>query len=50
MAGEAAHLVVARFLKAHGLKGDALVASLTDQPETVLAAGRRLIDGGASNR
>lgn len=44
MAGEAAHLVVARFLKAHGLKGDALVASLTDQPETVLAAGRRLIE------
>lgn len=41
---EPAYLVVARFLKAHGLKGDALVESLTDEPETVLAAGRRLIE------
>jgi len=38
------HLVVARFLKAHGLKGDALVESLTDDPRTVLAAGRRLVE------
>ncbi len=42
--GEPEYLVVARFLRAHGLKGDALVASLTDEPGTVLAAGRRLIE------
>ncbi|MBI2071484.1 MAG: 16S rRNA processing protein RimM [Gemmatimonadetes bacterium] len=41
---EAGYLVVARFLKAHGLQGEALVASLTDDPETVLVAGRRLIE------
>ena len=39
---EPAFLVVARILKPHGLKGEALVESLTDQPETVLAVGRRL--------
>ena len=42
--GEPAHLVVARFLRAHGLKGDALVASLTDQPDAVLGVGRQLIE------
>lgn len=42
--GEPAYLVVARFLKPHGLKGEALVASLTDDPATVLAAGRRLAE------
>ena len=41
---EAAYLVVARFLKPHGLKGEALVASLTDDPETVLAVERRLAE------
>lgn len=44
MVVEPAYLVVARFLRAHGLKGDALVASLTDDPETVLGAGRRLVE------
>jgi 16S rRNA processing protein RimM len=40
----AGHLVVARFIKAHGLKGAALVASLTDDPEGVFEAGRRLAE------
>ena len=44
MVEEPANLVVARVLKPHGLKGEALVAALTDDPETVLAAGRRLVE------
>lgn len=40
----AGHLVVARFIKAHGLKGTALIESLTDDPEGVFAAGRRLAE------
>jgi 16S rRNA processing protein RimM len=39
---EAAYLGVARFRKPHGLKGDAVVWVLTDEPETVLVAGRLL--------
>jgi len=39
---EAAYLGVARFRKPHGLKGDAVVWVLTDDPETVLVAGRLL--------
>ena len=39
---EATHLVVARFLKPHGLRGAALVVALTDEPAVVFAAGRRL--------
>jgi 16S rRNA processing protein RimM len=35
-------LVVARFLRAHGLKGAALVSSFTDQPETMFVPGRSL--------
>ncbi len=42
--GEAAHLVVARFLKPHGLKGEALVASLTDSPDEVFRVDRRLVE------
>jgi len=37
-------LVVARLIKPHGLKGAALVQSLTDDPEGVFAAGRRLVE------
>lgn len=40
---EAAHLAVARFLKAHGLKGAVLVEPLTDTPVAVFVAGRRLV-------
>lgn len=39
---EAAYLAVARFRKPHGLKGEAAVWVLTDEPEEVLAVGRRL--------
>jgi len=39
---EAAYLGVARFRKPHGLKGDAVVWVLTDEPEQVLVAGRKL--------
>lgn len=42
--GEPAYLVVARFLKPHGLKGEALVAPLTDDPDTVFGVGRRLAE------
>jgi 16S rRNA processing protein RimM len=43
VAAEAAHLAVARFHKPHGLKGEALVFPLTDEPETVLVPGRELL-------
>lgn len=46
---EAAYLAVARFRKPHGLKGDALVFPLTDEPEEVFTVGRVLTpldDGG----
>jgi 16S rRNA processing protein RimM len=36
------HLAVARLRKPHGLKGDVVLFPLTDDPSTVLAAGRRL--------
>jgi len=39
---EAAYLAVARFRKAHGLKGDALFWVLTDEPEKVFTVGRKL--------
>lgn len=39
----AAYLAVARFRKPHGLKGDALVLPLTDEPEDVFTAGRILV-------
>ena len=41
MTGSAARrLVVARFRKPHGLKGDCSIFPLTDQPEQVFAPGR----------
>jgi len=42
------HLVVARVVKPHGLRGEAIVEALTDQPEQVFAAGRRLVEVDAS--
>jgi 16S rRNA processing protein RimM len=39
---EGAYLAVARFRKAHGLKGDAQLWVLTDEPEEVLTVGRVL--------
>lgn len=40
---EAAYLAVARFRKPHGLKGAVLVEPLTDAPDAVFVAGRRLV-------
>ncbi len=37
------YLVVARLRKPHGLKGEVVAWSLTDEPERVLAAGRALV-------
>ena len=39
---EPRHLAVARLRKPHGLKGDVVLYALTDNPATVLAAGRSL--------
>jgi 16S rRNA processing protein RimM len=44
----AAHLVVARFLRPHGLRGEAIVEPLTDEPEHVFAVGRRLVEVDAA--
>lgn len=40
---EAGYLAVARFAKPHGLKGEAIVYVLTDRPDEVFVAGRRLV-------
>jgi 16S rRNA processing protein RimM len=40
---EAAYLAVARLHKPHGLKGEALVWVLTDEPDRVLAQGKTLV-------
>ncbi len=39
---EGGYLAVARLKKPHGLKGDAVVWALTDDPDDVLVAGQRL--------
>ncbi|HTR79249.1 MAG TPA: ribosome maturation factor RimM [Gemmatimonadaceae bacterium] len=39
------HVIVGRVRNAHGLKGELVVESLTDQPETVFAVGHRLVAG-----
>ena len=41
-----AYLVVGRFLKPHGLKGEAVVLPLTDDPEIAFAVGRALCPVG----
>ncbi len=37
------HLVVGLLKKPHGVKGDALIYPVTDEPETVFAVGRRVV-------
>ncbi len=48
------HLVVGLLKKPHGVRGDALIYPVTDEPEAVFAAGRRLAlldrDGRATGR
>jgi len=40
---EGAYLAVARYRKPHGLKGDAVLLALTDEPAAVFASGERLL-------
>jgi len=40
---EGAYLAVARFRKPHGLKGDAVLQALTDEPAAVFAPGEHLL-------
>lgn len=40
---EGGYLAVARLKKPHGLKGEVVVWTLTDDPETVLVVGRELV-------
>lgn len=48
MANDPAYLVVGHVSKPHGTRGDLLVWSLTDRPDQVFAAGRRLVLGTAA--
>jgi 16S rRNA processing protein RimM len=41
-------IIVARVRKAHGIRGELVVEPMTDEPETVFAAGKRLIAGTAT--
>ena len=49
-----AHLVVGLLKKPHGVKGDALIHPVTDEPDTVFAVGRRVVvldrEGRATGR
>jgi 16S rRNA processing protein RimM len=40
-----AHLIVGRVRRAHGLRGDLVVETLTDAPDAIFAAGRRVFGG-----
>jgi 16S rRNA processing protein RimM len=48
MAQNPAYLVVGHVSKPHGTRGDLLIWSLTDDPDEVFAAGRRLLLGTES--
>jgi len=52
--GGPTHLVVGLLKKPHGVKGDALIYPVTDEPETVFALGKKLVvldrDGRATGR
>ena len=43
-----APIIVGRIRKAHGIRGDVVVEALTDAPDDVFAAGRRLLAGDAN--
>ena len=40
-----AHLIVGRVRRAHGLRGDLVVETLTDAPDAIFAPGRRVLGG-----
>jgi 16S rRNA processing protein RimM len=42
------HLIVGRVRRAHGLHGDLVVEPLTDAPDAIFAAGRRVFGGDAT--
>lgn len=39
------HLIVGRVRRAHGIRGDLVVEPLTDAPDAIFAAGRRVLAG-----
>src|SRR5688572_24701961 len=41
-------IIVGRVRKAHGIRGDLVVETLTDEPDAVFAAGRRVFAGTVS--
>lgn len=42
------HVIVGRVRKAHGIRGEVVVESITDAPDEVFSAGRRLLAGTAA--
>ena len=45
---DTAPIIVGRIRKAHGVRGDVVVEPLTDDPDAVFSAGRRLLAGDAA--
>jgi len=43
-----AFIIVGRVRKAHGIRGEVVVEAITDAPDAVFAAGRRVFAGNAS--
>ncbi len=43
-----AFIIVGRVRKAHGIRGEVVVETITDEPDAVFASGRRLFAGTAS--
>jgi 16S rRNA processing protein RimM len=43
-----AFIIVGRVRKAHGIRGEVVVETLTDEPDAVFASGRRVFAGTAS--
>ncbi len=46
--GSDACVIVARVRRAHGIRGELVVESITDEPESVFAEGRRLLPGSVT--
>ena len=42
-----AFIIVGRVRKAHGIRGEVVVETITDAPDAIFAAGRRLFAGTA---
>jgi len=41
-------VIVGRVRKAHGIRGDLVVEAITDEPDAIFAAGRRVLAGNAA--